>query len=79
MPARTEPVMATSSGVGWAVSASPVLRSPSTTLKTPGGRMPRVISASSSVDSGVESLGFSTIVLPAASAGPIFHTAMLSG
>jgi hypothetical protein len=48
-------------------------------LNTPGGRMSAVISANRRIDNGVSSEGFSTIVFPAASAGPSFHTAMLSG
>ncbi len=36
-------------------------------------------SASRSDESGVSSAGFSTTVLPHASAGPSFHDAMLSG
>ena len=36
-------------------------------------------SASFSVDTGVVSAGLSTIVLPVASAGPIFQTAISSG
>ena len=36
-------------------------------------------SAMRSVASGVVSAGFSTIVLPAASAGAHFHTAIISG
>ena len=36
-------------------------------------------SASRSVPIGVFSAGFRTIVLPVASAGPIFHTAIDSG
>jgi hypothetical protein len=56
-----------------------VLASPSTTLSTPSGRIPFVREASTSVDSGVVSLGFSTIVLPAASAGAIFQIAIIRG
>ena len=41
--------------------------------------MSAVISASRSAVSGVSSDGLSTTVLPAASAGPSFHVAMLSG
>ena len=41
--------------------------------------MSAVISAKRKIDSGVSSDGFSTTVLPAASAGPSFHIAMLSG
>ena len=54
-------------------------RSPQTTLSTPGGRNSAAISASSSVDTGVVSDGLSTTVLPAASAGAIFQTAIISG
>ncbi len=49
-------------------------------LTTPAGNPTSVISsASRSDDSGVSSLGFSTTVLPAASAGPIFHEQNISG
>ena len=41
--------------------------------------MSAAISASRSAVSGVSSDGLSTTVLPAASAGPIFQVAMLSG
>ena len=37
------------------------------------------ISASLKVDSGVFSAGLSTLVQPAANAGPIFHIAIISG
>ena len=50
MPARVEPVIETSCGVGCATRARPVSRSPQTTLSTPGGRNSAAISASSSVD-----------------------------
>ena len=66
-------------GVGCATSARPVSRSPQITLNTPGGKNSAAISAISSVDSGVVSDGLSTTVLPAASAGAIFHTAIISG
>ncbi len=79
MPARVEPVIDTSCGVGCATSERPVSRSPQTTLNTPGGRYSAAISASSSVDTGVVSDGLSTTVLPAASAGAIFQTAIISG
>ena len=52
---------------------------PVTTFSTPGGRMSAASSASRSVVSGVSSDGLSTTVLPAASAGPIFQTAIISG
>ena len=79
MPARVEPVIETSLGVGWATRRRPVSRSPQTTLNTPGGRNSAAISASSRVETGVVSDGLSTTVLPAASAGAIFHTAIISG
>ncbi len=79
MPARTEPVIATICGVGCVTSARPVSRSPHTTLKTPGGKNSCAISASRVVEAGVVSLGLSTIVLPAASAGAIFQIAMTNG
>ena len=79
MPARTDPVIATICGVGWATRARPVSRSPVTTLSTPGGRNSWQISASSVELAGVVSLGLSTIVLPAASAGAIFQIIIISG
>ena len=79
MPARTEPVIETSCGVGCSTTARPVVRSPQTTLKTPGGRNSWASSASSVVDAGVVSDGLSTTALPAASAGAIFQIAIISG
>ncbi|MDH6224697.1 hypothetical protein M2169_001667 [Streptomyces sp. MJP52] len=79
MPARTEPVMEAIAGVGCSTIARPVSRSPQTTLKTPLGRMPPRISASSTVDSGVVSEGLRTTVLPAAMAGANFQTAIIIG
>ena len=78
-PARTEPVMATMLGVRCSTSSRPVSRSPVTTLSVPAGRNSEASSARRRVLSGVVSLGLRTTVLPAASAGPIFHTAMRSG
>ena len=54
-------------------------RSPQTTLSTPGGRNSLHSSASSTVEAGVVSDGLSTMELPAASAGPIFQIAIISG
>ena len=49
-------------------------------LTTPGGRSAwRQTSAKSSAVSGVELAGFSTTVLPAASAGAIFQASISSG
>jgi hypothetical protein len=79
MPARTDPVMATICGVGWLTTSRPVSRSPVMTLSTPGGRNSAAISPSSSVVSGVVSLGLITTALPAASAGAIFQTAIIIG
>ena len=79
MPARTEPVTDTIAGVSCSTIARPVSRSPQMTLNTPGGRNSAAISASSAVVAGVVSLGFSTTVLPAASAGANFHTAIIIG
>ena len=54
--------------------------SPVTMLTTPGGRpASRQISAKASAVSGVNSAGFSTTVLPAASAGAIFQASISSG
>ena len=79
-PVATSPVSDTIATSGWHTSAAPACSpSPVTTLSTPGGRMSAVISARRSALSGVSSDGFSTTVLPAASAGPTFHVAMLSG
>ena len=49
-------------------------------LTTPGGSSAcSQISANSSADNGVVSAGFSTTVLPAASAGAIFQASISSG
>jgi hypothetical protein len=61
-------------------SAAPVAPAPVTMFTTPGGRSASwMISASSSAVSGVVSAGFSTTVLPQASAGAIFQAAISSG
>lgn len=79
MPARTEPVMEAIAGVGCSTIARPVSRSPQMTLKTPLGRIWPMISAISTVDAGVVSDGLMTTVLPAASAGANFQTAIIIG
>ena len=79
IPARTEPVIETMSGRGCSTSAWPVLRSPVTTLNTPGGRTSANSSAIRTVLTGVVSDGLSTTVLPAASAGANFQTAIIIG
>ena len=79
-PTSVEPVNATLSTPGWLTSASPVRPSPVTMLSTPGGSPASwLISARSSAVSGVHSAGFSTTVLPMASAGAIFHAAIRRG
>ena len=78
-PARTEPVIETRDGTACSTSSLPVSRRPQTTLKTPLGRMAPISSAIRSVETGVVSDGLSTTVLPAASAGAHFHTAIISG
>ena len=79
MPARTEPVIATSCGVRCSTRARPVSRSPQTTLSTPGGSTWAASSARRMVVAGVVSLGLSTTALPAAMAGANFHTAIIIG
>ena len=80
LPVATSPVSDTIATSGCDTSAAPVFSpSPVTTLSTPGGRMSWVISARRNALSGVSSEGFSTTVLPAASAGPTFHVAMFNG
>ena len=60
--------------------AAPVRASPLTMLTTPGGSPTwRSTSQKSSAVSGVVWAGFSTTVLPAASAGAIFQDSISSG
>ena len=54
-------------------------RSPQMTLRTPGGKISAATSASITVVTGVVSDGLRTTVLPAASAGAIFQTAIIIG
>ncbi len=79
-PTSVEPVNATLSMPGWVTRARPVAPAPVTMLTTPGGRSACwQISANSSAVSGVVSAGFSTTVLPQASAGAIFHASISRG
>ncbi len=65
---------------GWATSAAPTSGpKPVTTLTTPGGRIPCARRANSSTDALANSDGFSTTVLPAASAGPSLFASVISG
>ena len=79
LPALTEPVNVTLRGVGCAVIAAPRSSPPVTTLSTPGGSTSLASSPSRSVANGVKGDGLSTIVLPARSAGAIFHIARPRG
>ena len=79
MPARVDPVMETSCGTLWRVSAAPVSRSPVTRLQTPGGKMSCIFSTIHTDEAGVVSDGLSTTVHPAARAGANFQTAIIIG
>ena len=80
LPVEMSPVTDTMRTSGCSTSVWPTLPPrPQTTLSTPLGRISAATFASSSVDSGVCSLGLSTTVLPPASAGAIFHAAIISG
>jgi len=80
LPTSVDPVNATLSTSGWETSAWPVTPAPVTMLTTPGGRSACwQISAKSRAVNGVVSAGFSTTVLPHASAGAIFQASMSSG
>ena len=80
-PARVEPVIDTMSTSGCVERAVPTPGpSPLTRLNTPGGTPASCItSANSSALSGATSLGLSTMVQPAASAGPTLAAIWLSG
>ena len=80
-PARVEPVSETMSTSGWPAMASPTTGPyPVTRLKTPAGRpISSRISASTKAFSGATSLGLSTTVLPATSAGATFAMIWWSG
>ena len=79
-PTAVDPVNATLSTPSCATSVAPVSPAPVMMFTTPGGRSACWrISAKMSAVSGVVSAGFSTTVLPAASAGAIFHASMSSG
>ena len=80
LPVATSPVRETSRTSGFFTSASPAgTPSPVMMLSTPGGMIPSANSTKRSNVSGVCSEGLSTCALPAASAGPIFQTAIQSG
>ena len=80
-PVLLSPVKEISGTSGCFTSASPAVSpKPLTRLKTPSGTpASRKISAQSDADSGVNSAGFSTTVLPVASAGASFHDSSMKG
>jgi hypothetical protein len=79
-PVAESPVSDTDVDAGMRTSAAPAAGpSPVTTLNTPRGKMSAASAARRSVVSGVCSDGLSTTVLPAASAGLSFVTAISSG
>ena len=81
LPTPVDPVNDTMDTSGWLTSASPASGpAPTTTLTTPAG-IPAATQSSASISevNGVISAGLSTIVLPAAMAGRIFHIAIWSG
>ena len=80
-PTSVEPVKAILATSGCSTSRCPQTEpGPATTLRTPSG-MPAssAIRSSSIAVSGVSSAGLRTTVLPAASAGAIFHEVITSG
>ena len=80
LPVPGEPVSDTISMSGWVTIEDPAgLPWPVITFSTPGGRISPASSASLTVEIGVDSAGLRTIVLPVASAGPIFQMAIISG
>ena len=80
-PTSVEPVNAIFATSGCSTSRCPQVRpGPTTTLTTPSGRpASSASSAKRSAVSGVSSAGLSTTVFPAASAGPSFQAAIVSG
>src|SRR4051795_2040353 len=79
LPVATEPVKLIFRGVGCDVTHDPRPSPPLTTLNTPGGNTSRSSSPIFNVLSGVNGDGFSTMVLPARSAGAIFQDARVTG
>ena len=80
LPTPVEPVKATLSTFGLLTRCMPMSDGPGTMLTTPSGsRAATHSSANASAVSDVYSAGFSTTVLPAASAGAIFQASISSG
>ena len=80
-PTAVDPVNAILATSGCSTSRAPhVTPGPATTFNTPSGSPASSANeANRSAVSGVSSAGFNTTVLPAASAGPSFHAAIVSG
>ena len=80
-PVAVSPVNAILPTPSWAASAVPTMGpGPVTTLSTPGGSPASSASSPSrSAVSGDHEAGLSTAVFPAASAGPTFQLAIISG
>ena len=79
MPVATEPVNEILRTAGCSETHAPSWSPPEIVLRTPAGTTSRRISPSLSVESGVNGDGFTTIVLPARSAGAIFQMPSRSG
>ena len=80
LPVATSPVSDTMLTFGWRTIPAPTGSPwPVITLRTPGGKRSPASSIRRSDVSGVCSDGFRITVFPAASAGPIFQTAIISG
>jgi len=72
-------VIDTIRGIGCETSVAPVSRSPQTRLATPLGKISCSFFTIHTAEAGVVSEGLSTTVLPAASAGANFQTAIIIG
>src|SRR5213080_2666253 len=79
-PTAELPVNEIMSTSGASTSASPISGPwPPTKLSTPGGRTPATIRQSAATPSGSAGAGFTTTVLPQASAAPIFPAQLVIG
>ena len=73
-PVATDPVKDTLAMSGWVVRRRPTSSPPQTTCRTPGGSTLSSNSPRRNVAIGVKGDGLTTTVLPARSAGAIFHS-----
>ena len=78
-PVAVEPVNEILAKPLWAVISGPRASSPLMTFSTPAGKTSRSSSPMRRVVRGVNGEGFTTMVLPASSAGPIFQIASSTG